>query len=701
MPPSERPFARQTRLVFALHFHQPYGNLDEVFADAMKRCYLRTLDLLLDHPHVATAIHVSGPLLDWAQAHQVELIDKLSKLVVRGQVELLGGGYQEPMLAILPDRDAVGQLVRMADRCEALLGARPQGMWLAERVWEPDLARVIAQAGYRYTLLDDSHLRAAGAAEPLGAYYVTDKAGHALGVFPIDRGLRTRIPYAQIADLMGYLRQQRGRAPTYGDDVEKFGLWPTTERRVWDEAWLERFFTAAKAEQDWLTITTPGRVMADTPSSGAVYIPTISYAEMGSWALPPEASADYQQLAQRLAVAGFKDESESFLRGGIWQAFLAKYPESRLIYRKMLRVSAAVEQARLRGDDNYQRARDALYQGQCNCAYWHGLFGGLYLQHLRTALMSALLEAEALVERRDRVTVTQMDHDGDLRDEILFEGPQVNLYISPARGGSALELDLLPPRYHLTGVLGRRPEAYHEDVPRARVISDEELGNISAHDLVRATEEGLADKLIFDAYPRGAFVDHLLPADATPEAFDRDYRPLADLANAAYDIEQVAQDDRGARCLLSCAASGYRLRKSIVVGGAPEIAVSYTLTGNREPQEVCFASHVDITLMSPEMEGGRTIEVLEGDPGDLAPGSRTTHRSVTAVRVRAEVLDVDVIFRAEPAAELWRLPIETVSQSERGFERAYQGTALVFVWRGRVGSGATLVPRLSLELGGG
>ena len=25
--------------------------------------------------------------------------------------------------------------------------------------------------------------------------------------------------------------------------------------------------------------------------------------------------------------------------------------------------------------------------------------------------------------------------------------------------------------------------------------------------------------------------------------------------------------------------------------------------------------------------------------------------------------------------------IETVSQSERGFERAYQGTALVFVWR--------------------
>jgi hypothetical protein len=693
-----RPPADQTRLVFALHFHQPYGNLDEVFADAMERCYLRTLDLLTDHPHIAAAIHVSGPLLDWAEGHQVELIDSLSKLVARGQVELLGGGYQEPMLAILPDRDAVGQLQRMADRCEELLGARPQGMWLAERVWEPDLARVIAQAGYRYTLLDDSHLRAAGAAEPLGAYYVTDKAGQAVGVFPIDRGLRTRIPYASVDDLMGYLSQQKGRSPTYGDDVEKFGLWPTTERRVWDEGWLDRFFSAAKAEQSWLTVTTPGRVLADTPSSGAIYIPTISYAEMGAWALPSDASTQYQQLARRLAVAGFEDESESFLRGGIWQAFLAKYPESRLIYRKMLRVSEAVERARRRGDVHYEQARDALYQGQCNCAYWHGLFGGLYLQHLRIALMNALIEAEMLVERRERVTATQVDHDGDFRDEVLFEGPRVNLYVSPARGGSALELDLLPPRYHLTGVLGRRPEAYHEDVPRAQVISDDELGNISAHDLVRATEEGLADKLIFDAYPRGAFVDHLLPPEATAETLDQDYRPLIDLANGAYDIVEVVEDARSARTVLSHEARGYRLDKTIVVGATRDIGVSYALAAEGEPREVCFASQVDVTLMSPDTVGGRSIEVIEGEPGDLAPGCRATHQSVTAVRVRAEELGVDVILRASPAAELWRLPIETVSQSERGFERAYQGTALVFAWRGSVGGGAPLTPRLSLEL---
>ena len=33
-----------------------------------------------------------------------------------------------------------------------------------------------------------------------------------------------------------------------------------------------------------------------------------------------------------------------------------------------------------------EQARTALYRGQCNCAYWHGAFGGVYLPHLRNAI---------------------------------------------------------------------------------------------------------------------------------------------------------------------------------------------------------------------------------------------------------------------------------------------------------------------------
>ena len=686
----------RVRLVFALHFHQPYGNLDEVFADAMDRCYLPTLALLNEHPAIKTAIHVSGPLLDWAEVHRPEMIEALARLVKRGQVEILGGGYQEPMLAILPDRDAVGQLRMMADRCEELVGARPRGMWLAERVWEPDLPRPISAAGYRYTLLDDSHLHAAGATGPLGAYYVTDKAGAKVAVFPIDRGLRTRIPYAEVEELIDYLRAQKGRVPVYGDDAEKFGLWPTTERRVWADGWLDRFFSAVERESAWLDTVLPSEVMATEPSAGAIYIPTISYQEMGAWALPPDASVQFDEVARRMTMAGYEQEVQRFLRGGIWQAFLAKYPESNLIYRKMLRVSEAVDVAKRQDAPRWRDAQAALYQGQCNCAYWHGLFGGLYLQHLRAALMGALLEAEAIADPRDGVRLVQDDYDGDLQDELLFEAPALNLYLSPTRGGSALELDLRGPRYHLTGVLGRRREAYHADVHRARVVSDEELGNISAHDLVRATEEGLANRLVVDGYPRGAFVDHVLPADADADSFDTRYEPLADFANATYAVERLEEGASRASATLFCEQRGHRLTKEVVVDETSAQA-RYRLDGEAEIP-LRFATQIDVTLLSPEQVGGRRIEIDGDEAIDPTPGARAVATGVRAVRVVGESMGVDVVLRPSPPAEVWRLPIETVSQSERGFERAYQGTALVFVWDATPTKAQPLEARLSVEV---
>ncbi len=684
-----------SRLVFALHFHQPYGNLDQVFADAVDRCYARTVRLLAEHPHMKTAIHISGPLLDWLERHRPDVLAEVRPLVARGQVEILGGGYQEPMLAILPDRDAKGQLERMADRCEELLGQRPKGMWLAERVWEPDLARVIAGAGYRYTLLDDTHLRAAGATEPLGAYYVTDKAGASVAVLPIDRGLRTRIPFASVDDLMGYLKTEQ-RVVTYGDDVEKFGLWPTTERRVWQNGWLEQLCVALREQPNVARTVLPSEILADEPSSGAVYIPTISYAEMGAWALPAAASLAYQEVASRLELAGFGSEAARFLRGGIWQGFLAKYPEARFIYRKMLRVSDLVERARIANHPNWQEARDRLYQGQCNCGYWHGLFGGLYLQHLRAALMSALLIAEELVAPNEKPRVERGDHDGDFADDLIFESKRLNLFVAPNCGGSGYELDLRGPRACLSMVIGRRREAYHVDVSRALVLSDDELDNVSAHDLVRATEHGLDKKLVEDAYPRGVFVDHLLPADADAAAFDRNYQALAPLAQARHRIVSVDEDAASAE--LETHVDGFTLSKRIAIGDA--LSVGYHLTATGMNRVVKFASHVDVTLLSPDEVGGRRIDVYcEGSDapnGASTPGARAVHHKVTKVRIACSDMGIDTTIVPSKRCELWRIPIETVSQSERGFESSYQGTCLVFVWTVELGATKSFDASLTL-----
>ncbi len=131
--------APRISLALALHNHQPVGNFGWVFGDVYETAYRPMLDALDRHPGVRLALHYTGPLLDWLRAERPEFIERLPGLVARGQVELLGGGYYEPVLASLPERDRVGQLRKMADEIERITGRRPRGAWLAERVWEPDL----------------------------------------------------------------------------------------------------------------------------------------------------------------------------------------------------------------------------------------------------------------------------------------------------------------------------------------------------------------------------------------------------------------------------------------------------------------------------------------------------------------------------------------------------------------------------------
>src|SRR5580704_10248915 len=150
------------RLVLALHNHQPVGNFGHVFQAAYDACYRPVVDLAAEFPAVKLALHYTGPLLEWLARERPTFLADVRALADRGQVEILGGGFYEPMLAVLSDEDAAGQILHMQAFCKQHFGVTPTGMWLAERVWDPDLPRVIAPTGMRYTFLDDTHFFAAG-----------------------------------------------------------------------------------------------------------------------------------------------------------------------------------------------------------------------------------------------------------------------------------------------------------------------------------------------------------------------------------------------------------------------------------------------------------------------------------------------------------------------------------------------------------
>ncbi|MBU0508412.1 4-alpha-glucanotransferase, partial [bacterium] len=218
---------------FGIHNHQPVGNVPSVFELAYRTAYKPFLETALEHPHIKFSFHTSGCLIEWLERNQPEYFELVGKLVERGQVELLGGGFYEPILPVLPREDALEQLRRMSVYLKRRFGVNVRGAWLPERVWEPQLADLLAEAGIEYIPLDDDHFLAAGhRLRELNHYFLTESGRGPVALFPIHKKLRYTIPFKEPIDTISYMREYAEGAsqPLFvmADDGEKFGLWPKT-----------------------------------------------------------------------------------------------------------------------------------------------------------------------------------------------------------------------------------------------------------------------------------------------------------------------------------------------------------------------------------------------------------------------------------------------------------------------------------------
>src|SRR5208282_5063423 len=128
-------------LILAFHNHQPVGNFDHVIENCYRKSYLPFLEALLDHPDLKVVLHYSGFLLSWIAKRHPEAIEMIKTLVASGRTEILSGGFYEPILSVLPEKDRVLQIRELSKFTKKTLGYSPKGLWLAERVWEPQMPR--------------------------------------------------------------------------------------------------------------------------------------------------------------------------------------------------------------------------------------------------------------------------------------------------------------------------------------------------------------------------------------------------------------------------------------------------------------------------------------------------------------------------------------------------------------------------------
>jgi 4-alpha-glucanotransferase len=686
-----------------------------VIEEVYRTAYEPMLGALERHPRIRLALHYSGPLLDWLAVEQPTFLDRLRALADADRIELLGGGYYEPILPSLPDRDRLAQLRLMADEVERIGGSRPLGAWLAERVWEPDLPATLADGGYDWTILDDEHFRAASIdGSQLSGPYLTEDEGRPLAVFGTDRELRYRIPFGDVDATVGYLRTlaaDKPRLATMGDDGEKFGSWPGTHDHCWGvdgrTGWVDRFFEAVEAEGGWLELVTPSEWLDRESPVGRVYLPTASYTEMGGWALPADEGAAFERALADARTAGWPEAR--WLRGGFWRAFQVKYREVNDLHKQMLRASAAVD--RMPDGPDRDAARRELYQGQGNDCYWHGVFGGIYIAHMRLATYEHLIAAEDLADEAARAAggstdgIVAVDIDLDGRDEILVRSAGQVVVIDPAEGAGIGSWDVRAVRHALTAVMRRRPESYHRALiehesgalPRVAEASaagdthepaaepDAAKAPATIHEAVRTTEPGLAARIHYDQYERRSGLVHLFAPGTTRAAY------------AAAEAEELGDAHTGAYAIEEMSGTDIRLARDVDVGGGDVIRVEKRFVFEGERRDPVLGLEVAVVNPSDRpiafdlgVEWALTMLGGGGNPDayyevgeafeDHRHDSAGELARTTVIGSGNTNVGIGVVTSLDPAATAWWSPIETISNSEAGFERTYQGSALVLVW---------------------
>src|SRR5205809_3849400 len=276
-------------LGLVIHNHQPVGNFPWVFQQVYEESYLPMIQALEQHPQVRLSLHYTGSLLDWFHEAHPESVERIAVLVHRNQVELVSGGYYEPILPSIPDRDKIAQIRRLNERLFRDFGVNASGMWIAERVWEPGLPRLIREAGIEWTILDDVHFKNVGLEDKdLYGYYATEDQSSILKVYATSKKMRYTIPWRPVRETIEALRSlatlDGKRIAVMGDDGEKFGTWPGTSGYCWgsteQQGWVNEFFFALEEHSEWIHMIPLGEYARHYPALGRIYIPTSSYIEM-------------------------------------------------------------------------------------------------------------------------------------------------------------------------------------------------------------------------------------------------------------------------------------------------------------------------------------------------------------------------------------------------------------------------------------
>lgn len=619
----------KTTFIFAIHFHQPIGQVKWVLDRVQKNSYEMLIDILEKHKDLPLTLHFSGPLLLQWEEYYPEFLERLREVLKRSRFEVMGGTYSESILAIIPWEDRVEQLVRGRKLVEEILGIKPHGAWLPERVWDPTLPIALEEAGYEYVLIDDTVGYHGGLQEKdVRRAWITEYSGRKTKVLFIDTTIRYLLPWRSHEEVLEYLRKYKSTNGEdyvlWGSDAEKFGEWWDKDKA---EQWLRVFLDKIRSI-DWLVIDTPLNYLEKHGTIGLAYLPPGSYDKMMEWS------------------------------GGYFPIFIRKYVESNNMHKKMLYVRRKLILRKASA-----KAWEEYYKAQCNDPYWHGLFGGVYIPILRQAIYEHLIRAERIADEGvlgdTEVFIKEIDFDYDDKMELLMESRTLNAYIKPSDGGTLFELDVKIEGYehNLLNTMTRVMEPYLEGT-----------------------------EFIPDWYRRVSFREHVWRDGVDIHSWLRNepFIDTSDLALAEYSYTITGNSDSIRLTYIGKDWKIYKKPRRIMVEKTytlkpldKELVVTIKWK-NLEDSEYHAILSEELTL-APRLSKDLPVMPKYIVDNEYVKQVIEPYESQESQKIILESIDYPVVvIEQNRKSSLWVSPINSYSRTEKGLKSIYQALGIIF-----------------------
>lgn len=444
-------------------------NLERDYIDI----YKNAATFFYSHPGCPFFFSFTGKQISYYHKKHPELLKIFHELENRKQIEIIGGGYWNPIFPLLFPADRSSQIEMLSTAIRTTIGKRPRGMRLCAENWDSAMVSSLQTCGIEYVLLENEVIpQTKQCYLPL----VMSERGKSVDIVPVYKNFKSIILNPDAPTVSK--EDKKNIAWQFLKDIQKKAVKTSAPESVQGECRmvtislslkefksilengiLESIYeTACEFEDIKISLPTPCRKIMPKL---ACYLPACLSEKLALWASVPYVPTPVKSY--QITIFDF----------------LQLYPQVKALYDRMLYVSLLANQCR--GDKMRKNtAREKLWEAQAGEAYICSPEGVFAPSAKRHHIYNLLIEAEQFIRSASefKESVTEFDYNGDGINEYVIRMQDYTACVYPS-GGAIRELDIM-----------------------------QDLKNYAANLNRIEMFDGISDN-----YWRGLFVDHLFSAN--------------------------------------------------------------------------------------------------------------------------------------------------------------------------------------------